>query len=238
MDLIERFLSLVPTETEFWSAIVGAIVGGVIALAVQLVAIHAASKQRREDRLEIQKTLGASLIFKLIRIHTGIYGIHAHIDGCLSSAKQRGLSGEPWQFVMPLINPPDHVHFNSEEMAMLLNLRDFNVFNAVLSLDVVHNSHIDSLRVLNTERRALTDRLKAEEAVGTTLSGTLNYEQVMLLKPKMIEVNTLIEQIQNKTKSDTSLAFDALNSVSKLLREKLSLTYKIELDPARTPQTS
>ncbi|MBX3512814.1 MAG: hypothetical protein KF750_04450 [Xanthobacteraceae bacterium] len=232
MDFVKSLFSALPTETEFWSAIAGAIVGGMIALVAQLIAIRATRKQITADKLDIQKTLCASIIFKLIRIHTNILGVYSHIEGCLSGAKQRGLVGDPWQFVTPLINPPGHVHFNSDEMAMLLGLKDFEVFNAVLSLDVVHNSHIDSLRVLSSERRALTDRLEAEEANGVMLSGTMSHEQMMRLKPKMIEVNTLVEQMKERTKKDSSLAFRALDQVNMLFREKLGLTYRVELDPS------
>lgn len=229
-DFAKKILSVIPTETEFWSAVVGAIVGGLIALAVQLVAIRAGRKQRGEDRKEIQKALGNSLLFKLIRIHSNIFGIHQHIESCLQNAELQKLSGELWQFVTPLINPPVHVNFTSDEMALLLSLKSDEIFNSVMSLDVVHNSHIDSLVVLNTERRALTDRIRAQESSGNVLGGNLTREQVMLLKPKMIEVNSLIEQLRQRAKEDSSLANKALIDVNKLLRDKVGLTYKLQFE--------
>jgi predicted acylesterase/phospholipase RssA len=57
-------------STEFWSAIVGAIVGGLIALGAQMLALRADRKRREEDHKREQQALAASLLFKMMRIHS------------------------------------------------------------------------------------------------------------------------------------------------------------------------
>ena len=47
-ELVTALLSL-SEKTEFWSAIAGAIVGGLIALVIQIVTLRASKKQRDED---------------------------------------------------------------------------------------------------------------------------------------------------------------------------------------------
>src|SRR2546426_10526449 len=49
-------------STEFWSAIVGAIVGGLIALGAQMLALRAGRKRREEDHKREQQALAASLL--------------------------------------------------------------------------------------------------------------------------------------------------------------------------------
>ena len=56
-DLINALWGL-SQQTELWSAIAGAVVGGLIALATQLVSLRASNKQRVEDRLYVQQALG------------------------------------------------------------------------------------------------------------------------------------------------------------------------------------
>lgn len=93
---LQIILSAIPHETEFWSAIAGAVVGGVIAYAVQIRALREGKRQRADDQKSIQQGLGNSLLFKMIKIHSNIHGIHRHIEECFETAAKRGQKGEPW----------------------------------------------------------------------------------------------------------------------------------------------
>jgi hypothetical protein len=229
--------SVIPRETEFWSAIIGAVVGGLIAYIIQITALREGRKQRNEDRTQVQQAQAHSLLFKMVRIYSDFYGIHQHVEDCFATAAKRGLKGEPWQFLLPLANLPDPIHFSAEEMGMLLALKNNDVFNFVVSMDIVHNSIIDAFKVLNIERRALTERLPAGEVEGTTVSGILDKDRMLSLRPRMIEVNSLIESIRTEAKKGFDESSQALDHLQKVLREKLKLTYKFEskINPPAQP---
>jgi hypothetical protein len=236
VEFLRTLWSITPHEKEFWSAIAGAIVGGFIAYIVQVKALREGRKQRNEDRKRVQQAMGHALLFKMVRIHSNLYIIYRHVEGCFEEAARRGLKGEPWQFMLPLANPPDPVHFSSEEMGMLLGLKNDDVFNIVISMDVIHNSLSDAIKLLNTERRALTERLKAKEAEGTTVSGVLDEDQMLAVRPRMIEVNSLIENIRASAKRDFEESGVALDGLNKVLWEKLGLAYKLipKVKPEKT----
>ena len=219
-------------KTEFWSAIVGAIVGAVvggsIAYMVQVRVLREAREQRNEDHKRLQQALGHAMLFKMVRIHANFYHIHRHFEDCFAEATRRGIMGEPWQFVRPIANPSEPIHFSSDEMGMLLALKNDDIFNLVLSMDVIHNSLSQTVKVLNTERIALTERLKTDEAEGAVLTSMLNQDQVLALRPRMIDVNSLIEQIRADAKRDFEESDEALNGLQKFLRDKLGLAYKLE----------
>ncbi len=227
-NLIDSFWSAIPRATEFWSAIAGAVVGGLIAFAVQLVTLRASKRQRDEDRLQSRQALGNSLLFKMVRIHSDIYGIHHHLETCFDSASKRGLGGEPWNFVIPLANPPSAIEFSSDEMGMLLAQKDNDLFNAVLSMDVLHNSLVDLIRLINSSRKELTDRLRVDRVDGTVLTGVLRPEERLALQPRIIEVNSLIEQVRIQSKKDCKESGEALDRLAEVLRDKLGLSYKLE----------
>jgi hypothetical protein len=218
-----------PREPEFWSAIAGAIVGGVIAFAIQLISLRAAKRQREEDRRIVQQALGNSLLFKMTRIYSNFYGILRHFDECFENAESKGLKGEPWQIVLPLANLPDTVHFSSEEMGMLLAQKHDEVFNLVMSIDVIHNGLLSALASFNDHRMMLTQQLIPDRVEGTVLSGRLSDAQMLAHRPKMIEVNSLIEQIRAQAKNNLGEAGDALTRLQSVLREKLDLKYKLEV---------
>ncbi|NWG24632.1 MAG: hypothetical protein HXY30_09530 [Pseudorhodoplanes sp.] len=221
-------LSVIPTNGEFWAAIIGAVVGGYISYLTQLRAIKETRAHRQEDRLLVQQGLANSLLFKVIRIHGDFYGIHRHIEECFERARKDGFQGEPWQIVLPLANFPDSVHFSPDEMGMLLGLKDDDVFNAVATLDVVHNSLVEAVRSLSVSRRALASELTPDRVSGNTLSGVMDRDTIMRLKPQMIEVNELIEAIRTSAKTDFEESDLAMQQLVLLFRNRLQIGIRLE----------
>lgn len=228
-DFVDSVWSILPKETEFWSAIIGAVVGGGIALIGQLIAMRYERKKRAEDRLEVKRALAHSLLFKVLRIHTNFYGMYRHIEDHFERAERKGLQAQPWQIVAPLANPPKHLHFSSDEMGMLLSLKDDDVFNSLASLDVVHNSLVDLFNLMMQLRMALTDSLKASGVEGVTVSGVVSREDWQRLQPKMLEVNSLIDAMRNQAKRDFNESNRALPHLANLLMKKLDMKYRLEL---------
>lgn len=228
VEIFRTLWSVIPGQTEFWSAILGAVVGGSIAYMIQMKALREGRTQRDEDHKRLQQALGNALLFKMVRIYSNFYGLHRHFEDCFAEAARRGSTDEPWRFVLPLANPPDPVHFSSEEMGMLLALKNNDMFNLVLPMDVIHNSLVAAVKVLNTERAALTERLKTDEAEGAVLSSNLDRDQTLALRPRMINVNSLIEAIRANAKRNFEESDEALDRLQKVLRDKLGLAYKLE----------
>src|SRR5205823_3103766 len=119
-------------STEFWAAMLGAMIGaaagGFIAFVLQRANLRAAGRQRKQEADERRKALGHSLMFKVLQIHSQLRGLNQRLEQSFAEAK-----GEPWQTVLPLANYPDKVHFLGDEMAMLLSLGDNDLFNRLLS---------------------------------------------------------------------------------------------------------
>jgi hypothetical protein len=228
-DALEWIWSTIPRGTEFWSAITGALVGGMIAFVVQMIALRAAKSQRSEDYKLVQQDWE----IKMIRIHVNFQAINRHIEACFEGAGRRGLVGEPWQFVLPLANPPNPIHFSSEEMGMLLAQKVDEVFNSVLSIDVLHNGLIDAVKTLNDRRMALTERIAAGKVEGEVAVGGLAHAELLAIRPRMIELNTLIEQLRADASKAVEESGDVLGRLHQLLREKLGLPYRLVANIAR-----
>lgn len=213
---------------EFWAAIAGAIVGGLIALVIQLVALWAAKAERKEDHNERRRALGYALLFKMIQIYSNLRQLRDHLAGAYERGLEDGLE-EPWQFVMPIVNVPDRVEFSTDEMSMLLSLGNDDVFNDLASLDQVHNSLCSVFQTYKLRRMMLTDLLPSGEMAGVRGFTNLTEAQVAILRPKMAELNDLVQSLSIACPRDTATAEDVLQRLADLLREKVGITQRIQL---------
>jgi hypothetical protein len=66
-------------KAEFWSAIAGAIVGGLIAYFIQIRALREGRNQRADDRKLVQQAQAHALLFKMIRIHSDFHPTQFHL---------------------------------------------------------------------------------------------------------------------------------------------------------------
>ena len=228
VEIFQPLWSVLPIQTEFWSAIAGALVGGFIAYLVQVKALREGRQQREADHNRIRQAQAYALLFKMIRISSNFAIIHRYIEGCFEKADQEGIEGEPWQLLLPLANLPSPVHFSSDEMGMLLSLESDEVFNLVVPMDDIHNSFIDAVRTLNAERRALTELLKPDKIEGKAVTGVMDREEALALAPQMINVNSLIEKIRPAAKTNAEESSKALDELNQLLKTKLQLTHELE----------
>lgn len=111
---------------------------------------------------------------------------------------------------------------------MLLSLKDMQLFNMVMELDAVHNGLLDAARIMSAERRALAERLEADQADGDTLRGVMDRKTYFRLKPKMIEVDSLIEAVRADAKKSVEESYVAMNALHPVLKAKLDVSLKFE----------
>jgi hypothetical protein len=227
---VDKLLIEIVTATEFWSAIVGAIVGGAIALVAQALSLRAQRKQREAEFKRAQQALGNSLILKMSRIYTNIVRMHQHIEESCDLAKEKNLKGELWQFVTPIANPPPPVRFTHDEICMLWEQKDGEILNTVISLDEVHNGMLDNLKLYIEHWLELTRRMPAPDiAQGALFSSSLTAQQVKELRPAMVIVNSLIEQLRESAAKEARAFPPVHNRLQELLHECLG-TMKFELN--------
>lgn len=217
-----------PFGTEFWAAMAGVVIGGLIAFGVQMFALRAARRQHDEEHRQTKQALGHALLFKMIKINSNLYQLHRFIEEPFQKSDARNprmaSPGEPWQLVMPLAHYPERVHFAGEEMGMLLSLKDDALFDAMLSMDAVHNELIDAFWTFGERRGALTALLpKTHGAAGDT---TLTRDHLLALRPKIVEVNALIDDLRTRARMDYQDASQVLARLAATLKSSLGVAYE------------
>lgn len=128
--------------------------------------------------------------------------------------------------MLPIANLPSDIHFSNDEMAMLLSLKVDDLFNQTTAFDDIHNSDIELFRKQADLREWLNERLPAVMS-GEVGEIHLTKEQAMYVRPKMVEMNSLIRPMEGRCKQDVDEAWDILIRLGKLLNEKLDLNINI-----------
>jgi len=213
---------------EFLAAIAGAVIGGGIAYAVQMVALREARKQRAEDAEARQRALGHALIFKMIRLHSHFRILNLGIRQAIATALKDGFRGQTWQFVLPTVNLPDPIHFTTDEMVMLLALKDNALFNDLAEMDERHNGTIAGFTAYAKNRVELGAMLPSAMH-GNVGTAELTQDQFHAIGPKMAEVNSLIEALIPQCEQQEQEAWSVLSRLIALLTSKIGLTLKLEL---------
>jgi hypothetical protein len=230
-SLITQLCNGLSTDSSFWSGIIGALVGsakgGAIAYFIQALSLKEARNLRKDELLLARQTLATSMLLKVVRIHGNCSIINSHMKECLTRLNDG--NGEQWQVFIPLAIFPALVYFTTEEQTMLFGLKDNLVFENTIDLDVAHNSLLEGTKTLSEERRILTSSLNNENFDGLVGSSTVDRETLLRLKPKMIEVNQLVDHIKNESERTETEAISAMEALTLLFKSKLNLTLKTEL---------
>lgn len=211
--------------SEFWAAVVGAMVG---ALAGGGVTWLLQSIQNTRENSDRDKALARSLLFKLIRIYSDHEAFRRHVENCHENAKKNELE-LGWQSFSPIANGPKRVDFSADEMSYLLSLGNYDLFNEILSTDVIHTATIEIFEFYALRRMALTDMLPAAMS-GTVGSFTLTPEQFSIVSPRAVELNLLIDDIENSVEEDAANALKALTQFNNAITETIGQEITLDVE--------
>lgn len=213
--------------TEFWSAICGAVVGGVIALGIQLLTLFAAKKERDEIKEERKTALYHSLVFKISRIHSNLFDLHLHLEeSYVQSNIQR--TTEPWTFVLPIANFPDCVHFSSDEISLILSLNKPDLTDSLISIDMLHNSSFEIFKNYTVMRNDFQNFIPTEMD-GNVGTSQFTADEFKVVRPRMVIMNQLLSDVREMAQKGYLESRKAIRDVPESLNKLLGLELKIEL---------
>ena len=215
---------------EFWAAIGGAVVGGLITALIQIISVRAAANERKCVELAKQQGLARSLVFKVVKIESDFLKFKEHADECSSRALAHGLP-VGWAAFVALANFPRQISFSAEEMVTLMQVKDDKLFNEVMTFDEVHAGVIDILNLYRAKRTALLDGLPAEMQ-GLIGAIGLDQKQHKSVAPKMAELDQLaidtIGMIQGNADPAFGLSCRLVKAFNQTFNLKLGLAPKAE----------
>lgn len=215
-------------SSEFWSAIAGSLVGGAIALTIQLLVFRDARKERKRRSDEINASTAYTLFLKLQSCGNDLKIFAQHIAEATSRAEQLGW--EMWQAFVPIPNLPPHQEFSAEENALLLRAKRFTLFNRTRDVEATHHSSIIAMQ-LYLDRRTELGRQMGSIMNGDVGSVTLDAAQMQALGPLMADVRGLASSIAATADEYADEALSTWKDYTEMMEEFTG--HRLELDFSR-----
>ncbi|MEQ1717918.1 MAG: hypothetical protein ABL907_18410 [Hyphomicrobium sp.] len=211
---------------EFWAAVIGSIIGGAIAGIIQYFTLRHQTSEQDKIRRQKHKALGRSLTFKLMRLTSDLHAINTHLAESqkLSTSEMKN---DPWSYVLPIANLPDRIKFLENEIALVMEGNNA-LATDLLDIEATHASSLQLLQKYADIRQLLTEKMPPSQLDGNTGSTDLNAEQLAALRPRMIELNSIISALISRSQADLDLAKATTVTVNKILSEKHNLRLKLE----------
>lgn len=227
---------MIELSGEAWAGLLGglggAVVGGLISWLLQLQARASDRSAQAEDKRERQTATAHAIIYKLMAIasHYALYT--RRFEAAWAEHAETGLPGEPWQFLVASAHEPDPVHFSTDEMTLLVELKMEDVFNSLLTLAEAHNQ-MGCISALYARKREELRRLVPPAAF---VEGRMLAQPDALLpaRPLMIELNSLATSMRDFASRDAADSLQTLEAAHAAFAEKLGIKWRLA-DPSAAP---
>lgn len=223
----EAVISYLATiSTEFWAAIIGAVVGGVFSMGLQLIAIRNERKLRQDERNNIRKNMGNVVLWKLMDISSNYHHLNKHIHDGFSQGHPESWP-EPWSLVKAFASPPQEVYMTYEEIAFVGSLGNIDLTHNLSTLASRYNSQIGAFLTFCRLRTDLEEEMP-KKLDGPFFVSELNEAELESLAPKMAVVNRLILDLSEIVDTNCKEAKLAAETLAKELNEEFGSALTIE----------
>lgn len=208
-------------------SLTGSLIGGTIAFRIHIRTLKSQERERRQSSEEKERAIANSIIFKLIKINSYATAFCEHLEDAYERNKINGEKIRSWQTVLPLMGNFYTINFSPEEGALILKIKEDSLFNKFMMSDDKYNNTVRLFEIYAEKRQELTRYFpaKMKGSVGETV---LTEEQMLIVRPKMFELDNIITKMIQCSNSDLSDSKYLIENFIKIFNAKLNLKYKLD----------
>lgn len=210
-------------STELWSAVLGAVVGGIITAALQALTHKRNAAVLAKSELQRQQAIASRLIFKLIKVQADIVYLLSHLNYCIDRVQSDEDGRNPWEFFIPLTWVPAEIHFDAEEMGLIVSLDDDDVISRTIDVDANHNIIMNSFTMLTSLVSLIRSSMPVVNVEGESVIAELTPEIFRNLLPKMKDADLLFETLYERLQASVPSSHSALFRTHNLFTRKLRI---------------
>jgi len=229
-------------SSEFFAALAGAIVGGLISLVLQHLNYRREDRLRtrsreikreadREENAEREAVAAFLLLAKVSRAHTDISNFRKH----LSEAVDRAGPGNPLTLVtLPLASDPPKLFLSADEMILVRDIKNDQVLNDAMNFTHLHAMYVDSMKLfreLRNEIASLTSETRMDsdgQAISVFEGANASVAQIKKQEADHL-LASLVSFMDDDFRMVTNLFHDCQKAMlDKLGKDRLRTTWAVE----------
>lgn len=224
---------------EFWSALAGAIVGGMIGIIGQIMTIRANRAVIFDPKSEQIRAASISILYKIIKVHSNNFSVLLSFKDAVekentvsSISGSKSTVAEPWQIYMPLANVPAAVYFSDSEMNAILAEGTDELFNDIFQIEISHNALMPAVQTLRDESNKLRMMFMAYSHEDGMMSGHLSANRYREFLPATVLVNGLCRDTLSFSQENIKFAEKCAKNLRIFLKEKYDFQKNISFKSA------
>jgi hypothetical protein len=228
LEVILKFLEDHPDfSLTLIGAIVGAIVSGLISLYLQGWIFRKENQRRISDRLLTEQALGHSLYIKMSRIYSNIWNLNEHLKFSLGRLGAQDNPIFKFLAVQPLATLPALVSFSTEELLLMRQKNELDLFNDLLDVEGVHSNLIGLFEEFRNMREGVVSVLphNINMANMTAIVATADLPPIM---PKVLAINFLVGDMVKHCVKEEKFSKTLLEQLNTALGKHYSIQQKIK----------
>ena len=220
-------------DSNFVSAIVGALLGGMLALGAQLLTFRNERRIRAGEKRDQQIAHCLAILTKLRRMHTQLFGMVQIFDRLAAKAEP---GQEAWQWAKPIAALPMPTSFSVEELSASFEL-EAPIYNDLLLFNDRYEVAVSTYALYVKERGELIAQIRVQHVSGDVANYVFDEEQKTMTAAKRAALNQLLPTMHQHNTADEQQARALIHRMGSLVNEKLggNITIDFTGDPASLP---
>ncbi len=195
-------------DSEFWAAIAGAVVGGALTIASQILT------ERQKEAVN-RRAKAIALFAKIRRMHDNLRSIDRWLRDGLADAKRDNI--EVAFATLEIANPFNETYLTDEEKLVAFLWSDPDLFREIENTEYAYNNILPLVREFSDGKRHLLDGLSISEH-GPNIYRIELGEDAARKRAKIEALNALLADMTQSIGSDLQASEFALRGVMLRLR--------------------
>jgi hypothetical protein len=176
---------------------VATLIATALAAVIGLIGVQISLSAAKEMKdTELQEKDGASAVVVILKAHTmfnDLIFMQRGIDSCYIVSNSSPETPHPHRFIRPLVNMPTAVTFLEAELASLIRLGKFELFDELMRIHSLYQSIIVSFGRYALLREKFAKMLKIEDVEGIVGKFKSKDQDTVEMKLAIAEMDNLLE---------------------------------------------
>jgi hypothetical protein len=229
--MLEATLKFLEGHPDFYltliGATVGAIVSGLISLFLQGWIFRKENQRRISDRLSIEQAHCHSLYIKMSRIYSNIWMLNDHLKISLGRLGAQDNPIFKFLAVQPLATHLAPLSFSTEELLLMRQKNELELFNDLLDVESVHNNLIGLFDEYRTMREGVISVLPHNYDIAN-MTAIVAPADLAPIMPKVLAINFLVGDMVKHCVKEEEFSKTILEQLNIALGKHYSIQQRIK----------